>query len=41
MKNYIKELRNERDLLQQELDDVCGVSRQTVIAIENKNTIHH
>ena len=35
MKNYIKELRTEKGLLQQELADICGVSRQTVNAIEN------
>ena len=35
MKNYIKELRTEKGLLQQELADICGVSRQTVNSIEN------
>lgn len=35
MKNHIKELRTEKGLLQQELADICGVSRQTVNAIEN------
>ena len=35
MKNYIKELRTEKGLLQQELADICGVTRQTVNAIEN------
>ncbi|EPH10880.1 helix-turn-helix transcriptional regulator [Facklamia hominis] len=35
MKNHIKELRTEKGLLQQELADICGDSRQTVNAIEN------
>ncbi|WP_311431758.1 helix-turn-helix transcriptional regulator [Facklamia hominis] len=35
MKNHIKELRTEKGLLQKELADLCGVSRQTVNAIEN------
>ncbi|MCW6700735.1 helix-turn-helix transcriptional regulator [Anaerococcus sp. NML200537] len=35
MKNHIKEYRTEKGLLQQELADICGVSRQTVNAIEN------
>ena len=35
MKNHIKELRTEKGLLQQELADICGVTRQTVNAIEN------
>ena len=35
MKNHIKELRTEKRLFQQELADICGVSRQTVNAIEN------
>ena len=35
MKNHIKEFRTEKGLLQQELADICGVSRQTVNAIEN------
>lgn len=35
MKNHIKELRSKNGLLQQELADICGVSRQTVNAIEN------
>lgn len=30
-----KEFRTEKGLLQQELADICGVSRQTVNAIEN------
>ncbi|MFN0604144.1 helix-turn-helix transcriptional regulator [Facklamia hominis] len=34
-KNHIKELRTEKGLLQKELADICGVSRQTVNAIEN------
>lgn len=35
MKNHIKEYRTQKGLLQQELADLCGVSRQTVNAIEN------
>lgn len=35
MKNHIKEMRKQKGLLQQELADVCEVSRQTVNAIEN------
>lgn len=35
MKNQIKEFRTQKGLLQQELADICGVSRQTVNAIEN------
>ncbi|HGI8672628.1 TPA: helix-turn-helix transcriptional regulator [Streptococcus agalactiae] len=35
MKNHIKEFRTDKDLLQQELADICGVTRQTVNAIEN------
>lgn len=35
MKNHIKKFRTEKGLLQQELADICGVSRQTVNAIEN------
>lgn len=35
MKNHIKELRTEKGLLQKELADICGVSRQTVNGIEN------
>lgn len=35
MKNHIKEFRTQKKLLQQELADICQVSRQTVNAIEN------
>lgn len=35
MKNHIKEIRTAKGLLQQDLADICGVSRQTVNAIEN------
>lgn len=35
MKNHIKEFRTQKGLLQQELADICEVSRQTVNAIEN------
>lgn len=35
MKNHIKEMRKQKGLLQQELADICEVSRQTVNAIEN------
>lgn len=35
MKNHIKEIRGQKGLLQQELADICNVSRQTVNAIEN------
>ena len=35
MKNHIKEFRTDNGLLQQELANICGVTRQTVNAIEN------
>lgn len=35
MKNNIKEIRTKKGLVQQELANICGVSRQTVNAIEN------
>ncbi len=35
MKNHIKEFRTDKGLLQQELSNICGVTRQTVNAIEN------
>lgn len=35
MKNHIKKYRTQKGLLQQELADLCEVSRQTVNAIEN------
>jgi putative transcriptional regulator len=34
IRNQIRELRAERDITQQELADQVGVTRQTVIAIE-------
>lgn len=34
MRNRLRELRRERDLTQEELAKVLGVSRQTIIAIE-------
>lgn len=36
MKNRIKELRREAKLRQEDIADAMGVSRQTVIAIENE-----
>ena len=35
MKNNIKEIRTKKGLVQQELAHICGLSRQTVNAIEN------
>lgn len=35
MKNRVKELRSEQKLRQEDLAKLLGVSRQTVIAIEN------
>lgn len=35
MKNNIKELRKERKLRQEDLAEILGVTRQTIIAIEN------
>lgn len=35
MKNRIKELRKDRGLRQEDLAALLGVSRQTIIAIEN------
>ena len=34
MKNRLRELREERDLTQEELAKALGVTRQTIIAIE-------
>ena len=35
MKNWIKQLRKEAGLRQEDMANVLGVSRQTIIAIEN------
>lgn len=35
MKNNIKELRKKLELTQEEFADLVGVTRQTIIAIEN------
>ena len=35
MKNNIRELRKDRKLRQEDLAEILGVSRQTIIAIEN------
>ena len=35
MKNNIKNLRKEKGLRQEDLAEILGVSRQTIIAIEN------
>ena len=35
MKNSIKELRKSKNLRQEDLADILGVTRQTIIAIEN------
>lgn len=37
--NNVKELRTEKNITQEELASACGVSRQTVIAIEKGNYI--
>lgn len=34
LRNTVRELRSQRSMTQQELADVIGVTRQTVIAIE-------
>ncbi len=35
--NQVKKLRTEKNITQEELAEACGVSRQTVIAIEKGN----
>lgn len=35
MKNFIRELRTDLELTQEELANLCDVSRQTINAIEN------
>ena len=35
MKNHVKSLRKARECRQEDLADALGVSRQTIIAIEN------
>lgn len=35
MKNRIKDLRKDRGLTQEELANMCEVSRQTIISLEN------
>lgn len=35
MKNIIKDLRKERKLTQEDLAKICGVTRQTIISLEN------
>ena len=35
MKNYIKQYRKQYKLTQEELANILGVTRQTIIAIEN------
>ncbi|MCI8855413.1 MAG: helix-turn-helix transcriptional regulator [Clostridiaceae bacterium] len=35
MENHIQSLRNERRVTQQELADAVGVTRQTIISLEN------
>ena len=35
MKNIIRELRTSRSMTQDELSKVCGVTRQTINAVEN------
>ena len=35
MKNNIKELRKSRKLRQEDLAEILGITRQTIIAIEN------
>ena len=35
MKNIIKDLRKKSNMTQEELAKACGVSRQTIISLEN------
>lgn len=35
MKNRVQELRRQKELTQEELGRLCGVTRQTIIAVEN------
>ena len=35
MKNHIRELRKSKSLRQEDLAEILGVTRQTIIAIEN------
>lgn len=35
MKNKIQELRKSKKITQEELGKMCGVSRQTIISLEN------
>lgn len=35
MKNRIQELRKNQEITQEELGRMCGVSRQTIISLEN------
>ena len=35
MKNTIQELRKQQKMTQEELADLCGVTRQTIISLEN------
>ncbi|KLU60721.1 anaerobic benzoate catabolism transcriptional regulator [Peptococcaceae bacterium CEB3] len=35
MKNAIQELRKQRRMTQEELADLCSVTRQTIISLEN------
>lgn len=37
IQNKIKEMRIKKDVTQEQLAEVCGVSRQTIIAIEKGN----
>lgn len=35
MKNYIKDLRKKKRMTQEELSELCKVTRQTIISLEN------